>query len=90
MAHKNPTSSKTHVISRNSKTGKFIPVSEAKRRPATTAVERVPKVGRGDVRRDNKTGQYVEERHRVSGASVNSISKTTKKRSATLKNLATR
>ena len=84
------TTTKTFPLGRDSKTGKFIPVSEAKRRPATTTVERVPKVERGDVRRDNKTGQYVEERHRVSGASVNSISKTTKKRSATLKNLATR
>ena len=51
MAHKNPTSSKTHVISRNSKTGKFIPVSEAKRRPATTTVERVPKAGYGDTKK---------------------------------------
>lgn len=41
---------KTFDIGRDSKTGEFIPVSEAKRRPATTQIERVPKPGRGDTK----------------------------------------
>lgn len=33
---------KTQTLGRDAKTGLFIPVAEAKRRPATTVVERVP------------------------------------------------
>jgi hypothetical protein len=43
------SSSKTFKIGRDSKTGEFIPVKEAERRPNTTTVERVPKPGRGDT-----------------------------------------
>jgi len=32
---------------RDARTGHFIPVEEAKRRPATTTVERVPNPGKG-------------------------------------------
>ena len=46
--------SKTFPLGRDSKTGQFIPVSEAKRRPATTQVERVPKAGYGDTDRGKK------------------------------------
>ena len=45
------TTTKTFPLGRDSKTGKFIPVSEAKRRPATTTVERVPKAGYGDTKK---------------------------------------
>ena len=41
--------SKTFPLGRDSKTGQFIPVKEAKGRPSTTTVERVPKVGYGDT-----------------------------------------
>ena len=41
---------KTHDVGRDSKTGQFIPVSEAKRRPSTTTVERVPNPGYGDTK----------------------------------------
>ena len=40
---------KTHKVGRDSKTGEFIPVEEANRRPATTTVERVPNPGYGDT-----------------------------------------
>ena len=43
--------SKTFPLGRDSKTGQFIPVSQAKRRPKTTTVERIPKAGHGDTRR---------------------------------------
>jgi hypothetical protein len=43
--------SKTFPIGRNSKTGEFIPVKEAKSRPSTTTVERMPKSGHGDTKR---------------------------------------
>ena len=42
--------SKTFPLGRDSKTGLFIPVTEAKRRPSTTTVERIPKVGYGDTK----------------------------------------
>ncbi|WP_256527293.1 hypothetical protein [Gilvimarinus sp. DA14] len=35
--------SKSRSIGRDARTGQFIPVSEAKRRPATTVVERIKK-----------------------------------------------
>jgi hypothetical protein len=43
--------SKTFPIGRNSKTGEFISVKEAKSRPSTTTVERMPKAGHGDTKR---------------------------------------
>jgi len=39
--------SKTSLRGRDASTGVFIPVDEARRRPATTTVERVPKRGQG-------------------------------------------
>lgn len=47
-------SSKTFKIGRDSKSGEFIPVKEAERRPNTTTVERVPKPGHGDTKGDSK------------------------------------
>ena len=41
---------KTFDIGRDSDSGRFIPVSEAKERPRETTVERVPKPGRGDTK----------------------------------------
>jgi hypothetical protein len=41
---------KTFDVGRDSKSGQFIPVEEAERRPATTTVERVPKPGYGDTK----------------------------------------
>jgi len=46
--------SKTFKVGRDSKTGLFIPVKEAERRPNTTVVERVPKPGYGDTDRGKK------------------------------------
>jgi hypothetical protein len=43
--------SKTTPRGRDSKTGEFIPVEEARRRPSTTTVERVPKPGYGDTKK---------------------------------------
>lgn len=43
---------KTFDIGRDSKTGEFIPVKEAERRPSTTTVERVPKPGYGDTKNE--------------------------------------
>lgn len=40
---------KTFDIGRDSKTGRFISVKEAKSRPNTTTVERVPKAGHGNT-----------------------------------------
>jgi hypothetical protein len=41
---------KTFDVGRDSRTGQFIQVEEAKRRPNTTTVERVPKAGYGDTK----------------------------------------
>lgn len=41
---------KTFDVGRDSKSGQFITVEEAERRPATTTVERVPKPGYGDTK----------------------------------------
>lgn len=41
--------SKTSLRGRDAKTGEFIPVKEARARPNTTTVERVPKPGYGDT-----------------------------------------
>ncbi len=42
---------KTTLKGRDSKTGHFIPVKEARDRPSTTQVERVPKPGYGDTKK---------------------------------------
>lgn len=49
---------------RDARTGEFISVPEARARPATTTVERVPKPGQGDASstprgRDASTGQFI-------------------------------
>ncbi|NYJ09783.1 hypothetical protein GGI64_000802 [Rhizobium leguminosarum] len=44
------TGRKTIDVGRDSKTGHFIPVKEAERRPNNTTVERIPKPGRGDTK----------------------------------------
>ncbi len=44
--------SKTTLRGRDAKTGEFIPVEEARSRPSTTTVERVPKPGYGDTKKD--------------------------------------
>ena len=43
---------KTFDVGRNSRTGQFIPVKDAEKRPTTTTVERVPKPGYGDTRNE--------------------------------------
>ena len=45
------TPSKTFKLGRDSKTGEFITVAEANRRPTRTTVERIPKPGFGDTGR---------------------------------------
>jgi hypothetical protein len=47
-------SSKTFPIGRDAKTGEFIPVKEAKARPSTNTVERMPKAGHGDTKAPRK------------------------------------
>lgn len=44
-----PKKRKTHKAGRDAKTGRFITVKEAKRRPNTTVIERVPNPGFGDT-----------------------------------------
>lgn len=49
---------------RDARTGEFIPVAEARARPSTTTVERIPKPGQGDISstplgRDAGTGQFI-------------------------------
>lgn len=46
--------SKTFPLGRDSRTGEFIPVREAERRPNTTTVERIPKPGNGDTSRGSR------------------------------------
>jgi hypothetical protein len=48
-------SSKTFPVGRDSKTGAFVPVKEAQRRPNTTTVERIPKSGYGDTPKELKS-----------------------------------
>ncbi|CAN7499673.1 hypothetical protein [Mesorhizobium caraganae] len=43
--------SKTFKLGRDSKSGEFIKVSDAVRRPSTTTVERIPKSGYGDTKK---------------------------------------
>lgn len=45
---------KTFDIGRDSSSGQFIPVEEAKDHPKTTTVERIPKPGRGDTKDEPK------------------------------------
>ena len=52
--------SKTFPLGRDSKTGRFIPVSLAHRRPATTTIERIPKAGYGDTGRKTKAGKETD------------------------------
>lgn len=47
--------SKTFRLGRDAGTGRFIPVNEAKRRPRTTTVERIPKRGHGDTKPKNRS-----------------------------------
>lgn len=42
-----PKPPETSLKGRDAKTGLFIPVSEARQRPSTTVVERVPLPGKG-------------------------------------------
>ena len=42
--------SKSTIKGRDASTGQFIPVPEARRRPSTTTVERVPKPGYGTTK----------------------------------------
>jgi hypothetical protein len=39
---------KTFLIGRDARTGQLMPVKDARNRPATTVVERMPKRGNGD------------------------------------------
>lgn len=52
-----PKQTKTFKIGRDSKSGEFIPVKEAERRPSTTTVERVPKPGHGDTKSTPSRGK---------------------------------
>lgn len=45
------TRSKSFKLGRDSKSGQFIPVNEARERPQTTTVEHIPKSGHGDTGR---------------------------------------
>jgi hypothetical protein len=47
--------SKTFPLGRDSKTGQFIPVREANRRPNSVTIERIPKSGKGDTSRELKS-----------------------------------
>ncbi len=47
----------TTLRGRDAKTGEFIPVEEARRKPASTVVERVPKPGYGDTGSGKKKGK---------------------------------
>ncbi len=48
------TKSKSHTGGRDARNGQFIPVSEARQRPATAIVERIPKPGYGVTNRGKK------------------------------------
>jgi hypothetical protein len=43
--------SKTFQLGRDSRNGRFITVKQAKNRPNTTTVERIPKSGYGDTKK---------------------------------------
>jgi len=42
--------SKTFLLGRDAKNGRFIPVAVARKRKATATVERIPKAGYGDTK----------------------------------------
>lgn len=48
------SNAKTFPLGRDSRTGEFIPVREARNHPNTSTVERVPKAGNGDTGRGRK------------------------------------
>lgn len=48
-------SSKTFLLGRDSKTGQFIPVREAKRRPNSVTVERIPKCSKENTSKELKS-----------------------------------
>jgi hypothetical protein len=48
------STNKSFKLGRDSGTGKFIPVKEARQRPATTTVEHIPKPGRGDSNKSKR------------------------------------
>jgi hypothetical protein len=45
------TKVRSRLSGRDAKTGEFISIKEARRRPTTTVVERVPKPGYGDTKK---------------------------------------
>ena len=51
QSHSGGDSRKTFDVGRDSSTGKFITPRQARSRPTTTTVERVPKRGYGDTGR---------------------------------------
>jgi hypothetical protein len=59
---KMPKSGKTTLKGRDASTGQFIPVSEARQRPSTTVIERVPKPGYGDTRKTGTRGMVPDRR----------------------------
>jgi hypothetical protein len=46
---------RTFDLGRDSKTGQFIEVEEARKRPDRTTVERIPKRSRGDAKNEPST-----------------------------------
>lgn len=46
--------SKSHLGGRDARTGQFIPIPEARSRPDSAVVERIPNPGRGDTGRGKK------------------------------------
>ena len=97
-------SQKSKTIGRENASGRFVSVSEAKRRPTTTEKERIPLPGQSsrehatktsadrDIRyRDSTSGQFVPERDRhPSKSSADRIRSTSEKASDSLKRLAKR
>lgn len=43
---------KTFPLGRDAKTGAFVSIREAQRRPNTTTIERIPKSGKGDTSKE--------------------------------------
>lgn len=68
-------------IGRDARTGQFITVNEARRRPSTTTVETLPSTSSSNtfqVGRDARTGQFItvsEARRRPSTTVVENIPK---------------
>ncbi len=56
-------SSKTFPLGRDSRTGEFIPIREARRRPSTVTIERIPKAGYGDASKELK-GIIIKSSHK--------------------------